>query len=109
LKKIRKIQNIRILKAHKLDISVPGHWVGDPRLGKFKQRAAGTLVERTTHNPNLAPGRENEDAGRVRVDFAEVFKDVPAGLSRSLTYDQDKEMSQHKKFPLTVVYGLLCS
>jgi IS30 family transposase len=46
------------------------------------------------------PLGEKKDAESVRIAYANVFKDVPKALKRSLTYDQGKEMSQHEKFTI---------
>mgnify|MGYP000993606590 FL=1 len=80
--------------------SVPGHWEGDLIMGKYKRSALGTLVERTTRYTILVPLGEKKDAESVRIAYAEAFTSVPEALKRSLTYDQGKEMSHHKKFTI---------
>jgi len=72
------------------DRTVPGHWEGDLILGKWKQSALGTIVERTTRTTILVP-LVRKDAVSVRQSFASEMK-------LSLTYDQGKEMSEHKLF-----------
>ncbi|MFA4881052.1 MAG: IS30 family transposase [Candidatus Doudnabacteria bacterium] len=81
-----------------LDRIVPGHWEGDLILGKWKQSALGTIVERTTRTTLLVPLGKDKDAETVRKAFAHKMKTLPAQMKLSLTYDQGKEMSEHKLF-----------
>lgn len=88
------------------DRSVPGHWEGDLILGKYKKTALGTLVERTTRYTILVP-LKRKDAQSVRRALSREFKKLPKEIARTLTYDQGKEMSDHKKFTIStgiVVY-----
>jgi IS30 family transposase len=82
------------------DRSVPGHWEGDLILGRYKRSALGTLVERTTRYTILVPLGEKKDAVSVHKAYAEAFRSLPAELKKSLTYDQGKEMSEHKVFTI---------
>lgn len=77
--------------------TVPGHWEGDLIMGKWKRSALGTLVERTTRTVILVP-LVNKDAESVRQAFAREMKKLPAQMKLSLTYDQGKEMTEHKLF-----------
>jgi len=77
--------------------TIPGHWEGDLILGKWKRSALGTLVERTTRTTILVP-LLNKDAVSVRKAFAQEMKKVPQQMKLSLTYDQGREMSEHKLF-----------
>ncbi len=79
------------------DRIIPGHWEGDLIIGKWKRSALGTLVERTTRTVILVP-LVNKDAQSVRQAFAREMKKLPAQMKLSLTYDQGKEMSEHKLF-----------
>lgn len=81
------------------DRTVPGHWEGDLILGKYKQSALGTLVERTTRTTILVP-LTAKDAVSVRRAYAKALGTLPKELAHSLTYDQGKEMSEHKRFTL---------
>jgi len=81
------------------DRSVPGHWEGDLILGKYKRSALATLVERTTRYTILVP-LTAKDASSVRKALAREFQKLPKELALSLTYDQGKEMSQHKDFTI---------
>ena len=76
---------------------IPGHWEGDLIIGRRNASAIGTLVERTTRMTFLVK-LENQDSMTVRKAFAEEFRHLPKGLKRTLTYDQGREMAQHKLF-----------
>lgn len=82
------------------DRIVPGHWEGDLIMGKHKQTALGTLVERTTRYTLLVPLGRHKSAYEVRKAYAKAMKTVPKELAKTLTYDQGKEMSEHKKFTI---------
>jgi IS30 family transposase len=79
------------------DRSVPGHWEGDLIMGKDHQSALGTIVERTTRTVVLVPLKD-KDATSVRKAFAKEMKIFPEQMTLSLTYDQGKEMAEHKLF-----------
>jgi transposase, IS30 family len=83
--------------AEVADRSVPGHWEGDLLLGKDNQSALGTIVERTTRTVVLVPLKA-KDAESVRKAFAQEMKAFPKEIALSLTYDQGKEMAEHKLF-----------
>jgi IS30 family transposase len=79
------------------DRALPGHWEGDLILGKFHQSALGTLVERTTRFTILVPLKA-KDGASVRKAYERAFKTLPSHLCKTLTYDQGREMVQHKLF-----------
>lgn len=79
------------------DRIIPGHWEGDLILGKYKRSALGTITERTTRTVILVP-LVKKDAISVRKAFAREMKKLPAQMKLSLTYDQGKEMSEHRLF-----------
>lgn len=86
------------------DRAVPGHWEGDLILGKQSRSAIGTLVERQTRFVmlvNLQSGRLAED---VKDALVKAIGVLPAHLRRSLTWDQGKEMGEHR--PFTVATGV---
>lgn len=83
--------------AEVADRTVPGHWEGDLLLGQRNASALGTLVERTTRTVLLVP-LAGKTAPEVREAFARKITTLPAALRRSLTYDQGKEMSEHRLF-----------
>ena len=98
--KIAEMLSIEERPAEVEDRSVPGHWEGDLILGKNKQSALGTLVERTTRYTLLVPLGDQKDALSVREAFAKAFCSLPAELKKTLTYDQGKEMSEHQRFTI---------
>ncbi len=76
---------------------VPGHWEGDLILGKNRESAIGTLVERTTRF-TIIVYLKKRDSESVRKAFELAFKNIPRHLKLSLTYDNGTEMAQHKLF-----------
>ncbi|TGN09086.1 IS30 family transposase [Leptospira bandrabouensis] len=79
------------------DRSVPGHWEGDLLIGKNHASALGTIVERVTRTVILVPLKA-VDAESVRKAFEQELKHFPKQLKLSMTYDQGKEMSEHRLF-----------
>lgn len=78
--------------------TVPGHWEGDMIIGgRTEQSSLGTLVERTTRSVILVP-LKNKTAREVRMAFAREIKKLPKQMRLTLTYDQGREMAQHKLF-----------
>lgn len=82
------------------DRAIPGHWEGDLIMGKHKRTAMGTLVERTTRYTILVPLGKNKDAVSVRKAYAKELGALPREIAKTLTYDQGKEMSEHKQFTI---------
>jgi IS30 family transposase len=76
---------------------IPGHWEGDLILGKNRESAIGTLVERTTRFLIIVHLKKR-DAASVRKAFEKAFKNIPKHLKLSLTYDNGTEMAQHELF-----------
>jgi IS30 family transposase len=82
------------------DRVVPGHWEGDLVIGGARaQSALGTLVERTTRFAILVP-LKNKSSEEVRKAFTKEMRKLPKELRLSLTYDQGREMAQHKRFTI---------
>jgi IS30 family transposase len=79
------------------DRVLPGHWEGDMLLGSHHDSCIGTLVERTTRMTLLVK-LATQSSSVFRRAFAEKFRHLPKGLKKTLTYDQGKEMAQHKLF-----------
>lgn len=79
------------------DRTIPGHWEGDLIVGKNNRSALGTLVERTTRTTLLIPvkSKNGEDVARA---FAKEVKKLPEQMKLTMTYDQGREMAQHKLF-----------
>lgn len=76
---------------------IPGHWEGDLIMGKNRESAIGTLVERTTRTILLVH-LKLKDARSVRKAFEEEFKTIPKQMKKTLTYDNGSEMAEHKLF-----------
>ena len=76
------------------DRAEAGHWEGDLILGKDQRSAIGTLVERQTRLVRLLhlPAR---DSDHLHDALAARMGDLPAGLLRSITWDQGTEMARH--------------
>jgi IS30 family transposase len=74
---------------------IAGHYEGDLILGEGNRSAVGVLVERTTRFTMLCH-LPQKDATSVREAFTRRLADIPPAIRLSLTYDQGKEMSQHK-------------
>ena len=97
--KIADMLSIEERPAEVADRSIPGHWEGDLILGKYKRSALGTLVERTTRKIILVPLSE-KTADAVRKAYARKLLALPKELAKTLTYDQGKEMSEHRQFTI---------
>jgi len=74
---------------------VPGHWEGDLIKGKLNQSRVGTLVERTTLYVALVK-LEDGSAKATAEGFARILSRFDAAMRKSLTYDQGREMAQHR-------------
>ena len=85
------------------DRLIPGHWEGDLIKGAFNRSAVGTLVERTSRLVMLV-WVENASALAALEGFTRVLNGIPEPLRKTLTYDQGKEMSEHKR--LTEMTGV---
>jgi IS30 family transposase len=75
---------------------VPGHWEGDLIMGKGNVTAIGTLVERTTNYTLLLHLPHGHAAEEVTTAITEAMAELPKTLRRSLTWDQGKELTDHK-------------
>ena len=74
---------------------VPGHWEGDLIKGKMNRSRVGTLVERTTLFVALVK-LEDGRAETTANGFATILNRFDSQMRRSLTYDQGREMAQHR-------------
>lgn len=74
---------------------IAGNYEGDLIVGAGNRSAVGVLVERTTRYTMLCH-LPQKDATSVREAFTRRLLQIPQALRLSLTYDQGKEMSQHK-------------
>ncbi len=75
---------------------VPGHWEGDLIKGAANRSSVGTLVERTSGMTVLIKLTDAK-ASTTRDGFVKAMLRIPAPLRRTMTYDQGKEMAQHKE------------
>ena len=96
-RKLEDMTSIEERPAETSDRTIPGHWEGDLIIGKNRCSALGTLVERTSRTTILVP-LSNRQAPTVRRSFAKEIKQVPSQMKLSLTYDQGREMAEHKLF-----------
>jgi len=100
IKMERKIEDMLSIEERPKEVEdriVPGHWEGDLIIGKNNRSALGTLVERTTRTTILIPVKSKE-AAVVAKAFAKEVKKLPQQMKLSMTYDQGREMAQHKLF-----------
>ena len=92
---IKDMQSIHIRPPEIEDRLIPGHWEGDLIKGEDNRPSVGTLVERTTRFVVLAM-MDNADTRTVVESFSAVLNRQPAGMRKSMTYDQGGEMHGHK-------------
>jgi transposase, IS30 family len=86
--------------AEVADRAVPGHWEGDLIIGRDGDSAIGTLVERSTRFVLLLHLPDDRSAEAVRAAMTAAIATLPAALVRSVTWDQGKEMAQHRQFTI---------
>ncbi len=81
------------------DRQFPGHWEGDLIKGEGNASAVGTLVERTSRLVMLVklPHPKPASAANVLQAFSDKLLGIAQPLRLSMTYDQGREMSMHKK------------
>lgn len=97
---IRKIQDMISIEERPKEVAertIPGHWEGDLLIGRNRQSALGSLVERTTRTTILVRIKSRK-ASVVRQAFAKEALKLPKQMRFSMTYDQGREMSEHKLF-----------
>ena len=96
----RKIEDMLSIEERPKEVEdriIPGHWEGDLIVGKNNRSALGTLVERTSRTTILIPVK-SKGAYDVAKAFAKEVKKLPQQMKLTMTYDQGREMAQHKLF-----------
>jgi IS30 family transposase len=74
-----------------------GHWEGDLIMGPGNRSAIGTLIERSTRYVILVGFPEAiPSAQAVRAGIEAAFARLPAAMTRTLTWDQGKELALHQ-------------
>ena len=95
---IKDMISIRERPASVEDRAVPGHWEGDLLSGP-KDSYIVTLVERHSRYVMLAKV-DDKSTQTVVSALIKKAKRLPAELFKSLTWDQGKELSDHRRFSL---------
>jgi len=90
--------SIRARPAAVEDRAVPGHWEGDLIAGS-KNTYIATLVERHTRYVMLAKVATRDTETVINALIKQADK-LPRELYKSLTWDQGKELADHKRFTL---------
>ena len=90
---------IRERPADVEDRAVPGHWEGDLISGELNFSYIATLVERKTRYVMLARVR-SKTTEEVTKALARQIKKLPTELRKSLTWDNDGELANHKQLTL---------
>ncbi len=84
------------------DRAEAGHREGDLIVGPGNRSAIGTPVERRTRFLVLVHLPDGvSTAQTVREGLSAAFTRLPAGLRRTLTWDQGKELAQHQQITAT--------
>ena len=85
----------------------PGHWEGDLIMGTGNRSAIGTLVERTTRFLILLRFPDGiATTDEVRDAITQALESLPAGLRRTLTWDQGKELAMHQQITSAIGTGV---
>jgi IS30 family transposase len=96
--KIADMVSIRDRPAAAEDRAVPGHWEGDLLSGSKNSHIA-TLVERHTRYVMLARV-DSKETQAVVCALIKQAKKLPNELYKSLTWDQGKELADHRQFTM---------
>ncbi len=98
LGQIKDAVSIRERPVSVEDRAVPGHWEGD-LIGGSKNSYIATLVERHSRYVMLAKVANKDTQSVVSALIKQAHK-LPRELYKSLTWDRDKELADHKRFTL---------
>ena len=72
-----------------------GHWEGDLMIGVGQKSAIGTIVERKTRYTFIVK-LENRKSETVTHQFAKILNTLPKFITKSMTYDNGMEMTNHQ-------------
>jgi IS30 family transposase len=97
LKQTTNMKSIRERPAAVESRRQAGHWEGDLIVGAGQRSAIATLVERKTRLTLLVKLPGNHSAQTVGDALIVAFTKLPAGLRRTLTWDQGNEMFHHER------------
>lgn len=97
LKQSTNMRSIHDRPAAVTERKQAGHWEGDLIIGAGQRSAAATLVERKTRQTIVVPIRGGHSATNVGDALITVLNALPAGLRRTLTWDQGNEMFHHDR------------
>jgi IS30 family transposase len=100
LKQSTTMKSIHDRPAHVETRRQAGHWEGDLIVGAAQRSAIATLVERKTRLTLLVGLPEGHSAQSVGDALISTFSKLPAGLRRTLTWDQGNEMFHHQRIEL---------
>ena len=81
------------------DRAIPGNWEGDLIIGKGGKSQVGTVVERTTRYGHLIKV-DTKTAAHVAERLSNEMGRLPALLTKTLTWDQGKELAAHASFTI---------
>ena len=81
------------------DRAVPGHWEGGLVVGP-ENSGIVTLVERTPRYALLGRLPGMRDSATVTDVLARMIEDLPAVLTKTITWDQGSEMADHATFTI---------
>ena len=96
---IPEMLSIHLRPPEVQDRQFPGHWEGDLIKGANNASAVGTLVERTSRLLMLVklPEYKPASAANVMQAFTDKLLGIAQPMRQSMTYDQGREMAQHKE------------